>query len=144
MDVINDENDEDASFVPKQILDHRISRQPRREIHESEDDNGKKTTSIKIITTPHLRIQVEWKGGNVSWCAADAMIEQNPFIFQPYIQKRKLFNHPQFQWFKKYGKEQKAVANFFKAFAAKARKSSKEPKFKFRIQQPDNFHFLRD
>ena len=56
MDITNNENDDDISFVPKKILSHRNSRWPSCEIHESEDDNGKKTISIKIIRTTHFYI----------------------------------------------------------------------------------------
>ena len=138
MDVINDENDEDISFVPKSILDHRIERKPCCEIYESKDKDGTVKTHVKIIREPHLQIQVEWKNGDISWCAADAMQEQKPFIFIPYIHKRKLFNHPHFQWIKKYKKEQEAVSNLFKVLSARAKKASKEPKSKFGIQVPHN------
>ena len=66
MDIINDEEDKDISFVPNAILDHKVMKTPRREIHKSKDKNGKESTHIKIIREPHLRIQVEWKNGEIS------------------------------------------------------------------------------
>ena len=49
MDIINDEEDEDTSFVPSAILDHRIMRKARREIHKSKDKNRTEVTHIKIL-----------------------------------------------------------------------------------------------
>ena len=54
---------------------------------------------------PHLQVQVEWKNGEISWVAADAMREQNPFVFLPYVMKRKLSDHPHFKWIMKYAKD---------------------------------------
>ena len=66
MDIINDEEDKDISFVPNAILDHKVMKTPRREIHKSKDKNGEEVTHIKVIREPHLHIQVEWKNGEIS------------------------------------------------------------------------------
>ena len=66
MDIINDEEDEDTSFVPSAILDHRIMRTLRHEIHKFKDKNGTEVTHIKVARKPHLHIQVEWKNGEIS------------------------------------------------------------------------------
>ena len=66
------------------------------------------------------------------------MREQNPFVFLPYVVKKKLSNHPHFKWIMKYVKNKDNTIQLFKAFIAKKRKSSKVPKFKFGIQVPHN------
>lgn len=138
MDTINDEEDEDTSFVPSTILDHRIMKTPCCENHKSTDKNSKKFTYIKIVRESHLGIQLEWKNGEISWCATNSLKEQNPFIFLPYFMKRKLSNHPHFEWVMKYAKEKDNVTRLFQAYATRMKKSSKEPKFKFGIQVPHN------
>ena len=67
------------------------------------------------------------------------MIEQNPFVILPYITRRNLVTHPQFQWAKRYINRTKSAVNLFKAFATRMKKFSKEPKFKFGIQVPHNY-----
>ena len=48
MDIVNDEKDEDYSFVPKKIINHQISRQPCCQIHRYIDEHGKEVTKIVI------------------------------------------------------------------------------------------------
>ena len=59
MDIINDEEDEDISFVPSTILNHRMMRTPLFEIHKSKDKDGKEATYIKVIRKPYIYTQVE-------------------------------------------------------------------------------------
>ena len=82
----------------------------------------------------HLCIQVEWKNSEISLCTTDKLKKKNPFISLPYVMKRKLSNHPHFQWIMKYAKEKDNVTKFFKVYAIRMKQSSKEPKFKFGIQ----------
>ena len=53
-------------------------------------------TLVKVVQKQHLRVHVLWKNGETSWVAADALKEQNPFVFLPYVKERNLFNHPHF------------------------------------------------
>ena len=103
------------------------------EIHKSKDKDGKEVTKMKVVKEPHLRVQVEWKNREISWVAADAMKEQNPFVFLPYVMKRKLSDHPHSKWIMKYGKNKENVTNLFKVYATRMKKSTKVPKFKFGI-----------
>ena len=48
MDIINDEEDKDTSFVPSAILDHRILRIPHCEVHKSKNMEGKEVIYIKV------------------------------------------------------------------------------------------------
>lgn len=57
--------------------------------------------------------------------------------------KRKLFNHPHFEWVMKYAKEKDNVTRLFKAYATRMKKSSKEPKFKFGIQVLHNHNQVK-
>ena len=66
------------------------------------------------------------------------MKEQNPFVFLPYVMKRKLSNHPHFKWIMKYAKDKENVTNLFKVYVTRMKKSTKVPKFKFGIQVPHN------
>ena len=77
---------------------------------------------MKVIKEPHLWVQVKWKNGEISWVAADAMKEQNPFVFLPYVMKRKLSNHPHFKQIMKYAKDKENVINFFKVYATRMKK----------------------
>ena len=47
------------------ILDHKVMKTPHHEIHKSKEKNGKESTYIKVLREPHLRIQVEWKNGDI-------------------------------------------------------------------------------
>ena len=94
MDIVEDEKEQDISFVPRKVINHKISREPHREIHKSKDKNGKDVFKVKIVQEQHLRVKVSWKNGTSSWVAADALKEQNPFIFLPYVKQRKLFTCP--------------------------------------------------
>ena len=73
MDIVDDEEDEDISFVPNAILNHRIMKTPRCEIHKSKDEDGKEVTNMKVIRDPHLRVQVKWKNEEISWVDAATM-----------------------------------------------------------------------
>ena len=66
MDIVDDEEEEDLSFVPNAILDHRVMKTPQCEIHKSKDKDGKDVTKIKVVREPHLWVQVEWKNGETS------------------------------------------------------------------------------
>ena len=46
--------------------------------------NGKEI-ELGIEREAHIRIQVLWKDKTVSWCAADAMRHQNPYLYSIYI-----------------------------------------------------------
>ena len=77
-----------------------------------------------------MRLQILWKNGESSWCEADAMKEQNPFIFLPYVLKRNLSKHKHFKWVLSYAKDKENIINMFKVNAARSKPSSKMPKFK--------------
>ena len=79
MDIVEDEKEQDISFVPRRIIDHKISREPRREIHKSKDKNGKDVFKVKIVQEQHLRVQVLWKNGTNSWVVADALKKAKSF-----------------------------------------------------------------
>ena len=61
MDIVNDEEEKDTSFVPRKIIDHRISRQPRREVHKLM--NGE--TLVQVVQKTHLRVNVLWKNRKI-------------------------------------------------------------------------------
>ena len=90
--MIEDENDDDWSFVPKAILDHRKRVIPRHVIKMYKNNN----IDLQLERNEHLRMKVLWKDGSISWIAGDALQLHNPFIFIPYVIKRKLFNHKDF------------------------------------------------
>ena len=69
-----------------------------------------------------------------SWCAADAMKEQNPFVFLPYVLKQNLSKHNYFKWVLSYAKDKENIINMFKVNATRSKPSSKMPKFKFGVQ----------
>ena len=76
------------------------------------------------------------ENGEISWCAADMLRKQNPFIFVPYIINQKLVNHNHFKWAKAYLHQNKAAEQIVKI--NKVQHNSKMPKFKFGVQVPDN------
>ena len=63
--IIEDENDEDWSFVPKAILDHRKRIIPRYVIKMYENNN----LELKLERNEHLRLKVLWKDVSISWIA---------------------------------------------------------------------------
>ena len=76
IDLIEDDNDDDWSFVPKHILSYAKRAIPRK-VTKAKTDNG---VILKVKRKIHLRVQVMWKDCTISWCAADALRHQNPFI----------------------------------------------------------------
>ena len=89
-------------------------------------------------TKRHLRTKVLWKDGTISWCAADALRLQNPYVYIPYIYERpKLIKHNDFKWVRDYIQQQEGINKLFKANRVQ-NKSSKMPKFKFGVQVPHN------
>ena len=74
--------------MPKHILSHAKRIIQRKKI-KYETDNE---IVLKIERKEYLRIQILWKDNTSSWCAADALRHQNPFIFIPYVIKNKYLN----------------------------------------------------
>ena len=96
--VLEDEFDEDWSFVPKAILDHRKRIVPRHVIKK----NVQEKPVLEVERNEHMRLKLLWKDGSISWIAGDALQLHNPFIFIPYVIKRKLYNHKDFKWVQDY------------------------------------------
>ena len=92
--VVEDKLDEDWSFVPKAILDHSKRVVPRHVIRM----NTQEKPELRVERNEHMRLKLLWKDGSISWIARDALQLHNPFIFIPYVVKRKLFNHKDFKW----------------------------------------------
>ena len=69
IEALQDDEDEDWSFVPEKIITHQIRKTPRwiHKINENE-----KTILVSSVKR-HLRTRVLWKDGTISWCAADAL-----------------------------------------------------------------------
>ena len=105
MDVVEDNMDNNTSFVAESILDHRIIKKPWRSITTEIDEHGKETTKVRIDLKSHIHIQVAWKNDKVTWFAANSMKEQNPFVFLPYVLKRNLSTHSHFKWVLAYDKD---------------------------------------
>ena len=102
IEALQDDEDEDWSFVLEKIITHQIKKAPRW-IHKIKD-NGK--TILVSSVQRHLRTKVLWKDGTISWCAADALRLQNPYVYIPYIYQRpSLVNHEDFKWVKDYIKQ---------------------------------------
>lgn len=60
------------------------------------NENGK--TILVSTTKRYLRTKVLWKDGTISWCTADALRLQNPFVYIPYTyQHPKLIKHNDFK-----------------------------------------------
>ena len=83
------------------------------------------------------RVQVIWKDKSISWCAADALRLQNPFLFIPYVVKNKLSKHKDFFWVNDYWKNDETLKKIYRIFKATTKLSS-QPKYKFGIQVPNN------
>ena len=96
--VLEDEFDKDWSFVPKAILNHRKRIIPRHVIRM----NRHVKPELKVERNEHIRLKLLWKDGSISWIAGDALQLHNPFIFIPYVIKRKLYNHKDFKWLQDY------------------------------------------
>ena len=69
---MNDDNDDDWTFIPQDVIDHRIRKIPRKIRRNTKD--GK--TILQIEKEYHMRTKVIWKDENVSWCAEDALRQQ--------------------------------------------------------------------
>ena len=82
--------------------------------------NGKEI-ELGIEREAHIRIQVLWKDKTVSWCAADAMRHQNPYIFIPYILNRKLLKDIDFKWIKEYYQDNEKSRNIYKALKSRTK-----------------------
>ena len=85
-DIIEDEDDEDWSFVPKSILDHKKVVRSRHVIKMHQ--NGDKL-KLDLIRNSHIRVKVLWKDGSISWCAGDALqLQKSIFVFTICYQGR--------------------------------------------------------
>ena len=116
MDMLEDDNDEDWNFVPKKILSHAKRIIPRQVTKEVNNGNVKLIIERKI----HMRLQILWKDKTVSWCVADAMRHQNPFIFISYVIKNKLTKDNDFKWVEDYYKNNETSRNIYKIFKTKS------------------------
>ena len=70
-EVMEDNADHDWSFVPKQVLDHRISNTPRLKLVADKENPGK--NKLVLDHSSHMRVQVCWANSEVSWISADAL-----------------------------------------------------------------------
>ena len=131
-DTLEDNADEDWSFVPTGVIAHQLSVVPRRKIIHG--DNG---ANVQISKDHHIRVKTCWKNGETSWVSADALKEQNPWILAKYVMQRKLLKHPDFAWTSLYLKNKQVVANM-SSVQALASKSYHGQKFKFGVQIPNN------
>lgn len=109
---MEDDKDNDWSFVPKHILSHAKRIIPRKVIKFKTYNK----IVLKFERKEHLRIQVLWKDNTISWCAVDALRHQNPFIFIPYVIKNKLFKHNDFLWVNEYWKDDERSRKIYKRF----------------------------
>lgn len=92
---------------------------------------------LKVERRAHMIVQVIWKDKTISWCAADAMRLQKPFLFIPYVIKNKLLKNANFCWVKDYRKHNETAKNIYKSFKTTSN-PSKQPKYEFGIQVPNN------
>ena len=126
LDTLNDDDDEDWSFIPQEIIAHRVRNIPRKIRRTTKD--GK--TILEVERISHMRTRVIWKDDNVLWCAKDALKKQNPFIFVPYIMKNNLHKHKAFLWIKDYIKNEN-MNHIFNTKRVIEKKSPNMLKFKF-------------
>ena len=90
---------------------------------------------LKVIRNAHLRLKILWKDRSISWTTGDAVQLQNPFIFIPYVIRKKLTNHNDFRWVDEYIPHEREHKYVYKAFKTK---SLRQPNYKFGIQIPNN------
>ena len=64
MDTLNDDDDKDRSFIPQEIIDHRVRNIPKKIRRTTKD--GK--TTLEVENVSHMKTRVIWKDGNGSWC----------------------------------------------------------------------------
>ena len=137
-DTLEDNEDEDWSFIPTGVLAHNLSVVPRRTIVHDKDG-----TNIHITKDRHIRVKTCWRNGEVSWVSADALKEQNPWIIAKYAAQQGLTKHKDFEWTVNYLESQQVIANAARIQAMTA-KSNYGQKFKFGVQIPMNTsHALR-
>ena len=91
-DAVEGLNSDDWSFVPIGILDHKISRIPKRKIIHKGDQH-----EIQITTDCHIRVKTCWRNGETSWVDLGALKEQNPWVVISYVSRCKLTHHPDFK-----------------------------------------------
>ena len=128
------------TFIPEAILDHRVSKKPRKQITVVTRPDGTTQHQVKVKRIAHVRVKVLWKNGEVTWVQADAMRKQNPFIFLPYVLARKLQKHKHFAWTKDIIKDPDKIMTALKTSV----KKKKEIKFKFGVQVPNNMGQARE
>ena len=80
-------------LLPKAILDHRKRIIPRYVIKLFRNNEPE----LQWERNEHLRLKVLWKDGSISWIAGDALQLHNPYVFMPYVIKRKLFTNKDFK-----------------------------------------------
>ena len=66
-----------------------------------------------------MRTMVQWENGEVGWVAAEALAEQNPWIFVAYVQDNKLHKHKDFKWIEPYVDQIKTLFASVHACAAR-------------------------
>ena len=91
----------------------------------------------KVSIERHIQVKIIWRNGEVSWVAADALKEQNPWVLVNYAMNNKLTNHPDFSWTLDYMKNRQVVANTA-TLQALAAKTQGDTRFKFGVQVPKN------
>ena len=126
-DSLEDNNDDSWDFIPTGVVAHRISLTPR---HTLDHDR-----SFHLTKTRHVRVKTVWRNGEVSWVAADALKEQNPWILVNCTMNDKLTGYPDFSWTLDYIKNKQVVANTSK-LQALAAKTQGDTRFKFGVQVP--------
>ena len=131
-DTLEDNADEDWSFVPTGVIAHHISVVPRRIKVQRNNE-----TYIQITKARHVRVKTCWRNGEVSWTSVDALKEQNPWVLAKYAAQQGLSKHPDFAWTTQYLEDSNIIANetHMQAMAAKSHHGQK---FKFGVQIPMN------
>ena len=64
LDPLNDDDEEDWTFIPQEIIDHRVRTIPRKIRRITKDVN----IILQVERASHMRTRVIWKDGDVSMC----------------------------------------------------------------------------
>ena len=128
-DAKEDNQSNDWSYLPTAVLAHKISNKQQKIVKDAN------STKIKIVKDRHVRVQTCWKNGEVSWVAADALKEQNPWVIIQYATRNKLQKHPDFIWTKPYLENKQVIANLLQLLTVQ---SDQGMKYKFGVQIPRN------
>ena len=73
--------DNDPSFMPLGIIDHRVTRATVRHVDDSN------TSTIQLSKVRQVQEKTIWRSEEVSWTSADALRMQNPWVLVNYTVK---------------------------------------------------------